>query len=1083
MDEQEFLQLLESLLTPQTERVKAATAALNKKYYTSPSSLTALIHILTSHQSPALRQLAAVEARKLVSKHWSSIPADQKPTIRNSLLQTSLNEENTLARHSTARVIAAIAKIDLEDGEWTDLPNTLQQAAASETPRHREVAVYIIYTLLDTLGDFFMENLSNLFALFSKTIQDPDSIEVRANTMLALSRVAMLLDPEEDPDSTKYFQDSIPNMVAVLKNAIDSEDEDHAMQCFEVFQTLLGCESVLLQKHFGNLVKFMLELAIQTSIDDSYRTQALAFLHQCVKYRRLKVQSLKIGEEMTVKALQIVSELDADDDPDDEDATPARSALGLLDSLASSLPPNQVLVPLLHAIGPYVRNPNAQFRQAGMLALGMCVEGAPDFVATQLKEILPMVLHLLEDPEVRVRAATLSCIARLADDLAEEMGKEHQKLIPALVQNLDTAARGLQTPQAEQNLNVIKNNCIAVEALIEGLTVEDAARYVPELVPRISRLVEQDDLKTKMAAVGALGSVASASEKAFAPYFQETMQELGKYVELKESQDDLELRGAVCDSIGKIAQAVGAEAFKQFVGPLMQASEEALHLDHPRLRETTYIIWSTMAKVYEEDFEPWLQGVVKGLHDCLQQDEKELDIALGEEAKDLIGQEVTIAGRKLKVTAATDDDEDETIEVDDEDEDEDWDDIDGVTAVAMEKEISLEVIGDVLTHTRRKYLPYFQKTVEIVLQLVEHSYEGVRKAALGTLWRAYACLWGLAEGDGMAHWQPGLPLKVQPTEDLTKLGEMVMTATLATWQDEIDRGTVTDINRDLAATLKLCGPAVLIGKSGTVVPQITNQLLAIITKRHVCQQDLGDDGVDDDLPEESSEYDWLVIETACDALVSLSAALGPDFGELWKAFEKPVLKYASGGDALERNTAVGTIADCIGNMESAVTPYTSTLMKLLLHRLGDEDSDTKANAAYGVGLLCEKSNDAEVLKNYVAILGKLEPMLHDQQNPRVLDNAAGCVARMISKHPDKTPLQEVLPKLVELLPLREDYEENAPVYGMIVKLYQSGDDTMRQLTPLLKPVLEKVLGPPEEQLEEETRSQLLQLVKYLQEQG
>lgn len=42
---------------------------------------------------------------------------------------------------------------------------------------------------------------------------------------------------------------------------------------------------------------------------------------------------------------------------------------------------------------------------------------------------------------------------------------------------------------------------------------------------------------------------------------------------------------------------------------------------------------------------------------------------------------------------------------------------------------------------------------------------------------------------------------------------------------------------------------------------------------------------------------------------------------------------------------------------------------------------------------------------------------------------------------------------------------------------------MRGLTPQLKPILEKVLGPPEEQLEEDTRKQLLELVEYLKQQS
>ena len=728
-----------------------------------------------------------MEARKLVAKHWAAISDDQKPQIRNSLLQSTMNEEGALVRHSSARVIAAIAKLDLEEGQWTDLPKVLQQAATSQTARHREVGVYIIYTLLDTMGDLFAENLAAMFALFSKTIQDSESSEVRLNTMLAISRVAMLLDPSEDPKALRAFQDLVPQMVAVLKGTIDSGDEAETMQAFEVFQTLLGCESALLQKHFGDLVKFMIDIASQEDIEDESRTQALSFLMQCVRYRKLKIQGLRIGEELTVKALKIVTELD-EIIGEEEDLTPARSALGLLDILASSLPPNQVLVPLLKAIGPYVTSQDPNYRTAGILALGMCVEGAPDFIATQLGEILPMVLHLLEDSSVKVRAAALNCVARLSDDLAEELGKEHQRLIPALVKNFDTAFSGLSGPEEERNLEIIRGSCNAIDSLIEGLDEEDAARYVTELVPRFSRLFDHPDHKTKSAAIGAVGSIAGASAEAFLPYFESTMGALGNYVSIKDSNDDLELRGITCDSLGKIAVAVGAQPFQPYVQPLMQASEEALHLDHPRLRETSYILWSTMAKVYEEDFAHYLEGVVKGLHECLQQEETETEVTLGEEAKDLLGEEVVIAGKKIKVAAATDDDDDDVIDVEDgDDEDGDWDDLNAVTAVAMEKEIAVEVIGDVITHTKSKFLPYLQKTVEIVLGMVDHSYEGVRKSSISTLWRTYACLWGLAEDNGMPKWKPGIPLQTQPTEDLAKLGNLVMTATLAVWQDEMDR--------------------------------------------------------------------------------------------------------------------------------------------------------------------------------------------------------------------------------------------------------------------------------------------------------
>jgi importin-4 len=223
-------------------------------------------------------------------------------------------------------------------------------------------------------------------------------------------------------------------------------------------------------------------------------------------------------------------------------------------------------------------------------------------------------------------------------------------------------------------------------------------------------------------------------------------------------------------------------------------------------------------------------------------------------------------------------------------------------------------------------------------------------------------------------------------------------------------------------------------EEGVVVPQICQQVLAVITKRHPCQQDLGED-VEDDILDESSEYDWLVIETAMEVVTCLAVALGPAFGELWKMFEKPILKYASSQEALERSAAVGAIAESVGNMGEACTPYTTGLLKLLLHRLSDEDADTKSNAVYGIGLLGEKTtNDAEFLKSLPTIFSKLEPLLEAQNQARLLDNTAGCVSRLTSKYPDKIPIAEVLPRLVQLLPLREDYEENKPIFSMIVKL-------------------------------------------------
>lgn len=312
-----------------------------------------------------------------------------------------------------------------------------------------------------------------------------------------------------------------------------------------------------------------------------------------------------------------------------------------------------------------------------------------------------------------------------------------------------------------------------------------------------------------------------------------------------------------------------------------------------------------------------------------------------------------------------------------------------------------------------------------------------------------------------------------------------------------NRDVVTEINRSVASTLKATGPSVLGQKA--MMEQIVTVLGTIITRCHPCQQDLGDEDENQDDVQGSSEGDWLIIDTALDVLIGLAAALGTQFAEIWKVFQKPILKFISSNEHIERSTAVGVVAECVAYMGEAVTPYTSTLLPPLLHRLSDEDQETKSNTAYAIGQLVYHSGDeATYLPSFPQILRSLEPLLQIQAQ-RLQDNAAGCLCRMILANPGQVPIPEVLPALVDLLPLKEDYEENKPVYQCLHKLCKSthvslhfvddssnvrfldvaGNATVQGLTPRLLPVFEQVLSPPEDQLEDETRQLVLELVSIL----
>ena len=794
MDQAKFIQQLEIVLDPTKGSVKTATNVLQNEYYKQPQSLLFLIHLVVSHDDSSLKQLAATQARPLVSKLWPKLPANQRQQARSQLFQATLQEEDSKARHSAARLVSAIAKTDLKDGEWPDLPGMLVQTATSSQASERAVGVYLLFSILETMGDGFSDKFKDLFQLFSKTIKDPESMEVRVNTILAVSKMAMVIDEEEDQQSVKAFQNLFPSMVAVLKDAIAAGNEEHIMLTFEVFNTLLTAEYQLLSKHFQDLVVFMNEIASNKDLSDESRTQAISFLMQCVMYRRLRVQGAKMGEPLTKSMLQIVAEMD-DTSIDADDITPARSALGVIDTMAQSLPANQVIVPLLQALPQFSKSKDPKYRRAGILALGMAVEGAPEFLSTQLGTVMPILFSLLEDSEVTVRQAALQTTARLADDLPQDVTKQHEKLMPLLIHNLETSMQAFRGEEEGPTIDIMKSATSAMDSVVDGMDDADAVKYLDKVAPLLQKLFKHPDLKIKALAAGALGSLSSTVDKEFLPYLPDSMNAMQEYITKKESEDEFELRAACTDAMGEMAVAVGREEFQQYVTPLMQTSEEALHLDHSRLKESTYILWGSLAKVYEEDFAPFLEGVVRGLFECVDQDE-DLDLTLGADAKDLLGKEVTIAGRKVKVAAVDSDDDDDNDEVPEDgmiedldipDDDDSWDDFDTVTPLSLEKEIAIEVIGDVVGNTGTAYLPFFEKTIAKLLPLVEHGYENIRKAAICTLHRAYAALWEVSEESGqMSKWKPGLPLQVQPTEELKKLGEAVMNATLNIWPEEED---------------------------------------------------------------------------------------------------------------------------------------------------------------------------------------------------------------------------------------------------------------------------------------------------------
>ena len=154
-----------------------------------------------------------------------------------------------------------------------------------------------------------------------------------------------------------------------------------------------------------------------------------------------------------------------------------------------------------------------------------------------------------------------------------------------------------------------------------------------------------------------------------------------------------------------------------------------------------------------------------------------------------------------------------------------------------------------------------------------------------------------------------------------------------------------------------------------------------------------------------------------------------------------------------------------------------------------------------------EQTEADLSSSYLPILGSLRPFFvvaagSSDATFNARDNAAGAVARIILKNHTAVPLDQaswftsslpifinclillqVLPILVGALPLRNDFIENKTVFASIFHLFRVTPGAISAFLDKLFPVFQYVLDPSSgDQIEENTRAELLQLISALNQQ-
>ena len=248
-----------------------------------------------------------------------------------------------------------------------------------------------------------------------------------------------------------------------------------------------------------------------------------------------------------------------------------------------------------------------------------------------MEHVWPVIQTGLTDPDAGVRKATCIALSCLCEWMEDECASKHKELIPVSIvhvffkiqpDHLQVLMHLLDDPVTQ------RTTCTALDALLE-IMGDSILQYLPLVMERFVGLLDTVPIPVKSVIIGAIGSTAHASGEKFLPYFQPTVDRLKPNLFLTGEGEEIELRGITMDALGTFAEAVGKDVFRPLFSDLMKQAFTGIATGNSRLKECSFLFFGVMARVFEQEFSPYLSDVVPALMESLKQDEKVQEETVG----------------------------------------------------------------------------------------------------------------------------------------------------------------------------------------------------------------------------------------------------------------------------------------------------------------------------------------------------------------------------------------------------------------------------------------------------------------------
>ena len=703
--------------------------------------------------------------------------------------------------------------------------------------------------------------------------------------------------------------------------------------------------------------------------------------------------------------------IDTNDDEGNQDGS-IKYAMHLIDRVVYKIG-EKICMPIFSQILlDLVKMNNWRYRYSALMGLSQVGEYISD--VQEMNHVVDFTLNFFKDENPKVRYAALHCIGQFSDDAKIIFQERYtEKVLPNLIKMFsDPISR------------VVSHVLAAMTNFLDGCTKGSVSNYITEVLEPCIGFLENGISLVKEGAMSTIATLAEATQKDFIPYWERTAQVVFQILKNSTDKKYKQIRGQAIECLVLIGQSVGKEEFKKGAHDIIERLVEIQknHVDEVDPQKV-YLLsgWQRICLILKEDFLPYLDLILPSLFDLIEKivAQKKRPTGNSNEAHEVINaMEGEKADKSLFHKANTNDSQEVTI--------------------------AIRMISVFVVELRKGFAPYVIRTSNLLTHLLEKSNNSnVKVTAARGLPGLIKVVNESGESDRlnivrtMSNNYTNLLWKTIDSEhepDIRVIYVMVLRELLKASGTYMNEHEVTLMRQNILQSLKESDEA-----------KLSNQELLADD-----ETELDDDDLDAVKTENDNEEEY-----HC-ALAELVGALYEFHQELSLPLVQVVYKdilpkvMIKNMSSKMHKFGIFLIDNMIEFIDfDLLRNEWVTLSKILIQFTIHEKAELRHPAAYGIGLLAEKTkeNFQNLSEGCLKALDWAIDVKRSQNEDIELygvakDNAISALGKIINFQPRCINLKEITLKWLQNLPLRYDKKEARGQHEMVVDIILHSDPAL-----------------------------------------